>query len=265
MPYQSPLHHGVIADPARRAWQYGETLAASLIAYAARDAAFAAHLSARLRSALTPRADASRDTYESPRAGDAFRLLVPDDSEAAARRLEWLVGRLEDGTLPGADAAIDVLATWLRAEAARDPAPQRIVVGVVVVAVPGVTLGRFKMKRAAMTIIVRNDRAVASDWRLIQDITDASFGVVLRAIDMAGGDLGKLEPEVADWFFHDRMLALYGTSGRGLAAIRRELRSLDVVHAAIEDRIGTSIVAVSPTAAGAWQDIRWTLDPLHAA
>ncbi|MBI2023570.1 hypothetical protein HYT01_03350 [Candidatus Giovannonibacteria bacterium] len=255
---------------AERPLQHSEILALSLIFYAEKNVDFKETLKALILS--RPMHFTSGEKIGAALKGD-MNILMPGDAHLALRRAEWLINELEEGKMSGSENARDMLLSYASAvpeTSEFQPAPiKNLVVGVIRIAIPGITMGRWKMKKEKpMMIVVRKGFAMRnSDLRsagadLAHYITQAAMGIIVCAFDMAGGNAQNLEPDTGDWFFGQRPMGFYvAKTDENLAAMIEELKVLGITHTVVEDIFGTEVVAISPIVNNFYLALRWELKP----
>jgi hypothetical protein len=230
---------------------YGVTLAGSLIRYADMAPEFTEHL-LRFAATLPP----ARQEVPVLTAPDA-ELVLPTSTEHAIVRMLWLMLRLTSDSLPGAAQATDMLAAWAHEQ--QQPDRRQLIVGVVKVAIPGITLGRLSRKADAMSVLLRPDVLHTARRTLLNGTLKTVLNTFGQAMQLADGNLRNLEPEMLDWFLGEKDIAFYTAPPETLARAARELDQMDVPHAGAIDRHGYGILAISP----AVSDLhRWPLVPL---
>lgn len=229
--------------------QYGEALADALICYAQSNERFAHTLLKLLK-----RLPSSHQAYARLEAREGIQILIPSDVRAAARRAEWLISRIVENSIPGAQQALAMLTAYAAEKPAEDS--KQLIIGIVGFAIPGITLGYWD-KKERMLIIVRQDLSDNATFDVSRSVTQASIGVLQRAFEMAGGDTRKLEPEIADWFFGERAMTFCAADPAELSRIVHELQSLDIIHSVMEKEAKPAIVAVSPVINRTSERMRW--------
>lgn len=240
-------------DQPPRKLHYAEALAASLVHYARLDQPFARQL-AGLVSPLH-----LYQMVSLPRFPQELEILMPADGDTAERRAAWLVDRILAGDLPGAANAARILLTVSQIDPRGEP--KLVVVGVFAVAIPGITLGRFR-RRQIMPVLIRRDFAASEKFVLSRTVGQASVGVLRSALDLAQGRLEELEPEIDGWLFGDRAMHFYAADEMTMRGVERELRELEVAHAAVKADDQTVVLAVSPAVNGMYLEHYWEVEPL---
>lgn len=224
---------------------YAMTVAASLLHYAQANAGFASQLWQLIVTLPGVPFDGAIHRPDPT----AARLILPQQLEAAQRRASWLIEQLDGDRLEGATEARQLLQQWAAHHPQADPSP--LVVGMMAVAIPGITLGRIS-RRVAMACLLRRDVPAGRKFDVARLVTQATHGVLNAALHQVGGELGQLEPEVADWFFGERPLAFYAAKRDQLGTIVGELTAGGIAHAAVEDGGATAVLAISPAVYPDW-------------
>lgn len=274
MVINSPSHLSHVTPQAEKWWcalsfPYSTSVALGLILFAEQDGSFAEWFAGQVRERLFSRtlspnlkkAPVNATARTTARFGlwtkECLVLLVPSSTEGAVRRANWLLAGFSEKQFPDGRQAIEVLSNWAHTHAV--PNPQSIIIGIAIGVIPGVTLGRIR-KKDALTCIIRNDLVETREPRLMHDVANATLDVLLRSLERAGGNMRKLEPEVTDWVFDDRVTLYYTAPLRTLMKIAHELDELDIVHAPVSDGRG---LAVSPAVnSNAYEMFHWELSPL---
>lgn len=238
---------------------YAETLAASLVLYAQTNKEFAPELK-KIIDGMGGQNKTDQAGMEARIFPHALIVLMPSGIDNAVRRAEWLSYMLEANPAQDNKNTASILHAWAEEEAKEEP--KQLVVGVVVVAIPGVTMGKLKIKRK-MNVIIRNDIARKTGVNTVINVARASNEVIAGALEAAQGNARMLEPEVADWLWGERNIAPYSASGKKLKHIEDEIKELNIPHSVICDRRGSAVIAISPAADTEAQEIYWALNPVE--
>jgi hypothetical protein len=235
---------------------YSVSIASSLIAYAEKNKLFQDQLVHMLHSMpiVLP-------TYaEFPFIDDYSRysLLEPKSIRSAELRAQWLMMRIADRDLPGSTQAALMLIDYIKDKPYENP--KQLVVGFVRVAIPGITLGRFKLKNSVSVIV--NHKAKKQDAELAKATARVCAGLIAEALTMARGKILKLEPEIADWLFGDRELDLYTATTDEIGKIRQELKQTKVMHSYSHGDNGIEMLAISPAVNSSYQESKWNIEAL---
>lgn len=226
---------------------YGEAMAMSLLQYAQKDQEFAKKLRWIVAGLDTPGSDRAAEIVS------GIEVLLPEDTDSALRRAEWLVQAIEENNIPGGETAAELLSSWTYKKTWESP--QQIVVGVVQVAIPGITLGRIK-RRKIMTVAVKEGLSPNGDLDLSRKISQACLGVLNRALRITGGNVHKIEPEIGDWFFGDMEVSFRSASVEQLANIEKGLTELGAIHYSIKKDGEPVIIAISPSVNSAFWNLK---------
>jgi len=238
----------------RHAIQYSESVARSLFAYASTHPQFAAAFERYAMGITLP------DRFPPLIEMDGSEaLLLPRTAAGAWRRARWLVDRLGEGVLPGSAAATARLYAWLHTPPQERPKPA--VVGIVGLAIPGPTLGRIR-KRVRMAVIVRRDVAAHEPRAFFHAAVDASHGVMRDAIEMVGGFMKHVEPDVAEWFFQDRALCFYAADRTHMHRIIADLRAFGIPFCSVEHDNDPGVIALHPSIHEDAPMRYWRIEPL---
>jgi len=214
---------------------YGKALAISLMAYAKTDEKISSECR-RLFSSFLP---SSISAY--PNIGECIKILVPENSESAMKRARWLFRMVEEKKLPESREVAMVLGAWARGESWEEP--RQLVIGVVGVAIPGITLGKIK-RRETLIVVARED--VAQTNGIAHKINQVCLSLLSRAFVAAENDIKNIEPEVGGWFFGNRDIDYYTASGKQMLKIKNDLSSLNVNFTSIENAEAPEVLAISP-------------------
>ena len=231
---------------------YSELLLRSLILYAEKNATFEFMFRVLLREKLPQREKMEFLSPELTHHAELFDvegealILEPKDTPSAIRRARWLLARLDEECLPGSTRTRTILIEWTEQQhRAPNENPKQIVVGIIVVAIPGITMGKFHLKKK-MSLIIRSDLVRSPTLELQEECIRASFDVFQRAVLLARGNMKKLEPEIADWFFNKREFVFHEGTSAQLREIRALLVRLGIPHSASEKDGMISVLAISP-------------------
>jgi peptidyl-tRNA hydrolase len=233
---------------------YSEALAMSLIIQAKKDKIFARELYEIVKK-LTKVKKAIEKKSERRAV-----VLMPLNREYAMRRVNWLIPKIKNNELTGSEEAVQLLSSW--AEIHEYSSPKQVVVGIVGLAIPGITLGIIK-KKMKMSIIINRDIKNFTKTELTEKVTQASHGILSQALVTAGGEVGKLEPEVADWFFGEKKIVFYKAQTKEVEKIEKELKNLEIIHQ--KEKIGdeTAVLAISPVVNSFFQESFWEIEKIE--
>ena len=237
--------------------EYSEVLAESLILYAKEDPLFARELKSKIST--LPLFQSDENLLSLPYIIQDFDLLRPADATLAHRRAEWLIEGINQNTLPGAFRARQILVTWNRDSSMISVIPKQIVVGIIVVAIPGITMGKFK-RRVSIKIVIREDLAKSITADLTKKIIQASNGFLVKNLASAGGNIKKLEPDIADWLLGDNASHLYSATPNSIGLIANELESMNIPHFVVSDEKGTAVMAISPAVSEAAAELNGVIE-----
>ncbi|MDP3963990.1 MAG: hypothetical protein Q8Q39_05875 [bacterium] len=244
---------------------YGVALASSLITYAQQHAVFANMLARMIRRHAPKHPQTSEPVMSVGIQPDATSLLAPTDHINALQRAEWLLEAITHERIGGTREARRLFDQWLEHSGSSYSPMHHLVVGVVVVAVPGITMGRLRVRRErAMAVLMRRDLALPNrDPAWLRLISQSCLGVAARAFAVARGKVSDLEPEIAAWFFGERAITFYEADHVELENIQKHLRHMDVLHAAVEQDGNVLALALSPAINPATPEHLWHLHRLE--
>jgi len=229
--------------------RHENALCLSLLLYAEKDRLFSEELKNTVRIFL-------KDEY--PKGGgfdyDDLNplILMPKDRSSAVKRAWWLI----DSEFQEAKG---MLSAFARDEFLERPQERQLVVGVVRIAIPGITLGRLKIRKE-MIIVIRKDIAGDLNIELAGKINQAGSGLLSEAIKRANNNIGRLEPEMGDWLFGDKETAFYSSGKEGMDDIKEDLGRLDIASFEVKDEKGTAVLAISPAVNQEYSN--WPVAPL---
>lgn len=195
-----------------------------------------------------------------PRQALGIETLLPQSRDDALRRLLWLSDQINSENIPGFAKAAELLGNWEKIRIIENP--KQIVVGVVVVAIPGITLGRFR-KFKKIVCVIRRDVAERSGKELAKQLIQVNLQFISQALSFTEGNAYKLESEVIDWLFGDREIGLYSASSLQINLIKENLKELSVPHATIEKDNETTILAITPAANSEIEELYWNLETIE--
>lgn len=227
---------------------YAQTIAESLIAYADRNEAFAKHFELLIRKFFSVYEEDKVQVIVPIFPKEKIDIIMPEDEQSAIRRSEWFLARVREKEIAGALEAEQVMKEWVRDR--EWESPKQIVVGFVVVAIPGITMGKFSKKRSRMSVLIRNDVVQGTTaiprTELTEKVSAAGQGVIFKTLIAAKGDLQKIPPETFEWFSGDRKQRFLKADRQQILRVKEELRDLRVINSAIFDEKGIAMVAMSP-------------------
>lgn len=225
-----------------RSLPYSMTMALGLLKYAKENEVFAAELKQMID--LLPLMGEEKFDLDIDAEVASLNLMAPGDRDTALRRAQWLVYRImENESFTGAAEASAVLNEGILLHAKIEPKP--VIIGVVGVAIPGITLGLIK-KRQTMAIIASPGFKNTSSYSQSRAVGRASLGVIQQALTMVKSDAHKLEPDVADWFFGERTMRFFETNQSSFNRIAKEMNQLNIPHTIVEESNFT-VMAMSPS------------------
>ncbi len=223
-----------------RTGSYQAALAASLIEYAAGDPEFACELAALALSFEDDR----RPKQAKERPPQHCRGLKLADYESAARRAAWLTDRLEREAGVAGREAVALLKGWARDYLAS--APESLVVGIVGLAIPGITLGLIK-RRVRVSLILDNRLPSGTSIRTAGIAVTALLDLFEVELELSGRNIDRFEPEYADWIYGERLIAVYATGTECIKELVGELRGNCLPFAMSGDESKPGALAVSPS------------------
>jgi len=233
---------------------YLDTVALSLILFARFDLDFANEL----RNAVGLRLGAAsklpqEHAAKAEQLAELARMILPADREAALKRTDWLFRRIGESVL-----AAPILKTWKEEEF--DPFPKQIVVGIIRVAIPGVTLGRFRRKKKAM-IIMRGRMKRTEPLYIQETISQILLDLIFKSVRVrAKGDFMKLEPDFFDWEADGFPVEIYKADQDKIRNISEHLSKIGAEHSKRGDELGLYMLAISPSADHLYAEISWELE-----
>ncbi len=231
-------HTSTIIDTARHdkpESRYILAIAGSLIAYAGRDPLFYAELK-RLTG------DMDHGSAEPIRFNDPSPLFIPPDTDTAVERAGWLAARLEENIWADGDGIKAGLRAGVRD--LESPDPRQLIVGIAGVAIPGVTLGLIKRRRRLSVILDPDLARAAPAWIIAEKTARASLGILSLSLALVRHDIKKIEPELADWFYGEKEIALYRTDNFGF--VKNELEKTGIMFSESGYRGRTALLGLGP-------------------
>lgn len=232
---------------------YAEAQAWSLIAYAGFDKVFAKKFKKIIKDNFPKKKIKMNSSLN-----ENSYLLMPESGSSALDRAKWLAEQVKKRSLIKAEDAEDLLVCWGYSK--EQEIPMQIIIGVVGLAIPGITLGKVSRRRS-LNIIV-SDRTVNLDYNLTKKIASASTDIIVQSFQSAGGDLNNLEPEVALWLTEGKNIKFYKTGNKNLAKIIDELKRINLIHSLEKNEKGElELAAISPAASN-YLDIYWPLSEI---
>lgn len=169
--------------------------------------------------------------------------LTPHDINQAIRRTQWLLNTCTEKRMEHANVALTIFEQWARVREREQP--KAFVLGLDLGVWPVGIWGQIRRKREPMSIILRVD-VPTETAQMVQSITRLTHRVVEKGLIMANGHTGNLEPELGDWLFGDKYLALFRASPQELFEMEAHLLSIDAPHATDADQQGTTMLAITP-------------------
>jgi hypothetical protein len=215
---------------------YNFDVAVSLIDFANRNELFGR----KLKKLINEKYNA---TAESPASEFILqnRLTPLTDVENAERRAIWLSNRLLQNKK---DPAGTLLIKWANSQTAQDP--KALIVGIVGVAIPGITLGLIK-KHVSLPCIFSKEILFKTKLDLASVAVNVCTGLLQAALNEAQKDFYKIEPDISDWFFGRRSVAYYYTSAKQLKVVLQQIKEMQAPVYVVQE--GNEIMALSFTPA----------------
>jgi len=232
---------------------YPEAIARSLVQYAQTDKDFAIRFWQLLAGLNKIKAELINE-YEHV----DVSIISPDCEYSSWKRAEWLLERIRKYENEETEAALKILSAW--AESWSETNEKQVVIGIVGVAIPGITLGLVKRRRP-MSVIIRQDIKEKSGIEFAKRLAYITNELVAKA-SIAGNDNFGLDPDIADWFYHEKDIVLFAAGRNKLDSIPEELASLGIIHSVIEDDRGLALMAVSPAVGPHHYENSWGLAKL---
>lgn len=180
-----------------------------------------------------------------------LQVLQPENMYTAYKRARWLIDNDEK-------QAVAILQNGVKN--IKITSPKQIVIGIVGLAVPGPTLGILNKKKK-MSLIV-HPSLVKNAVKLAIKTNQASHELFKRSLFKAKNNFDKLEPDMADWFYGDKDIALYKAGAGEFSEIKKTLDELGVEYAEIKDGENALAMAISPLVSNYYQEVLWNLDAL---
>jgi len=235
------------------AYSYFISSASSLLLYAQINQKFARELETKIKTSLSVR---QRAICREIRFGSM--IIIPMDKDIAERRTNWLLYQLSSSSVPQAKEAIGLLQAWAYA---KNDLEKQVIIGIVGLAIPGVTLGKISRRRT-MSIIICDSIATKREMPIAKKIAQASQEVLKVSLNLANGNVRQLEPDIADWFFGDKEMLFYQTSSQKMQKIKKELNVLSIPCA--EERFNglPAILAISPATNNEFEMMNWNIKVL---
>ncbi len=219
---------------------YAELMARGLIAFADSHVEYGRWLAGLIATHATQLAD---DT--SPAVAYPGTYVLPHTEHYAVRRAYWLLDTIAHRRIPGHGSAGAVLRQWSMARAHDEP--KAVVLGIQYGVLNYGIIGHPPKRHEPMGVLIRddvlrNDTGVA----LGAQLTMLTNNVVEQGLLLANGSTSRLEPELGDWLFGDKKLAIYRTAATTLEDIRSHLESIGAPHAYHGDAHGIALLAHTP-------------------
>ncbi|PLX22207.1 hypothetical protein C0584_00430 [Candidatus Parcubacteria bacterium] len=168
------------------------------------------------------------------KAGEYAYVLMPSSTDMAIRKFDWLL-ELEN------EEALAPLISWSKSY--EDEQAKNLVVGIVGMAIPGVTLGIIK-KRFTMNFLIKKSSVKKS--ALVNIGIKSSTNLLSRCIKKVNGNTNKLEPELYDWLHGDRDVQFFDLENNSISDIGNMLTELGVDYVEIRQNTKTIGYTISP-------------------
>lgn len=207
--------------------RYHTALAIGVLAYAHHDPVVASYLRAR-----APAATVALPTMSVP-----HPILLPQTREQALRRTQWLIHYA-----PHQTPVRDILAHATRI----NEEPKAIVLGIDMGALPLGVWGKWKRKDHAMHILIPTGTPI-EDSAMQHALLTATHRVVEHGLIAAHGSTKCLEPELGEWLFGDKAIAVYTAPESTFADIRAFLDALSAPYAHTLSSRDCTLLALSPS------------------
>ena len=220
---------------------YAEVMARGLTRYADTNTAYGQWLSALIVGYMD-RLDHSDISDPSTH----HEGIVPHAEDLAVRRALWLLDSIAERRMPGYKNAGAVLRQWYTTRTHDEP--KALVLGVMYGVLDFGMIGEPRKKREPMGVLIRHDvLQQVPGLELANLLNKMTHGVVEQGLIMAQGSTSRLEPELGDWLFGDKALAVYRAEARDLRNIKSHLEHMGAPYAHRTDDLGVIALAFSPS------------------
>lgn len=224
---------------------YLESLALGLVIYAQHNPRFLRYLELQIAKL------AATSMFVQPKVSPSLGLLIPGGELDAVAKTQWLMNSKSN-------AVASLLKTWKKTKPWESP--KQIIIGLAVGVIPGITLGKLS-RNHTMSVVIRQDFADSIDIRLVEKINQAGLELIAKALNGSGGNLARLEPEMAVWLLEERSFSYFSADAEKIKHIADELNSLDIAHALLNIDNKPAILAISPAVNYFYQQMHWNLTP----
>lgn len=228
---------------------YGTTIASSLVRYAQKSPSFASLL--KERASFKRKIETSFHEYD-----EEVDLLELSDLSFAIKRLEWFIDRVNKNQWPATKESVDIVQSFV------EESPQQIIIGIAPTDIIGITLGQIKRK-VYMAFLINQELIPEINLKVAEKIAQTSSQVFQDAFERACGDVKRIEPETAEWFFGDKNISFYNTDKKNMKKIEGELKSLHLPYSATREKEEIALLAISPSLNGDDATLHWNVKPLQ--
>jgi hypothetical protein len=222
---------------------YAALLAHGLVCYAANTAEYGRWLSSLL-SNYTERL-VSLSSGASTLIYTGTQGMIPRSEDMAARRTIWLLDAITERRITGYRDASAVLHAWHMSRAYDEP--KAVVLGIKYGVLNYGIIGHPPNRREPMGVLIRKD--VLKQYQGLQLATllnQVTHRVVEQGLIQAQGSTSQLEPELGDWLFGDKSLAIYRAEASTLQVVLENLVHMGAPYAHQTDDGGVTALAFSP-------------------
>lgn len=168
------------------------------------------------------------------------RYCIPRNNKEALRRLDWLSYTLQRAPLLHT-AARSRIETYADTKKNTRQDPQDVVLGIVGLAIIGPTLGLIKKNELTkMCVVLRNDLEEDEVHTCAHQLP---FELLSLETQQADGNVYRIEPTLADWFYGERKTSFHMTDRSSLENLVAQLDSEGIRYAT--KRTGDAILGIA--------------------
>lgn len=191
-----------------------------------------------------------------------LKLITPADECALLRKIEWFQQRIQEKSLPGFEEAAILIKSWAYRHTREPEQKRQLVVGVITIAIPGITMGRLRRKEP-MSIIMEQNIQQHRLVEYIKKIPQAVARVLEHAFIMADKKTERLEPEISDWLFGEKTLSFYTAPEKIISQAHKDVLRLGIVHSTTWEQGKPVLLAISPALNSDSMENRWNLEQME--
>ena len=205
-----------------------QTVASTLLEYAARDEEFSVTLQDAIQQLFghIP----YNAAYDLTVAATCSPHLQVKNLDEAIVRARWLLFELEEASTIEQLALKQGLLAWSR----QYESPKLVAIGTIGTVIPlgivGIIEKKKKEKLHVQILVDRTEYQALSAGQRVQLSNELTLRLLSNQLRQVGGDSSRLDPDMFDWFYHDRLVSIGLLDTEALQAAHLEISEANLPH-----------------------------------